>query len=277
MATTHTEHGNAGIARRGQILLTEVGSGLHGIAIAGTDDHDEMGVFIEPASCVIGLSKPMDTYTYRTQAEGRRSQPGDTDRVMYALRKYLRLAMEGNPTVLAMLFAPEKSVYATSELGDELRALASAFLSVRVVNRSAHYLDSQVQKLLGKGRQGSMPKRPELVEKYGYDTKFASHALRLGYQGLEIAEHGRLTLPMPEPERQCVLQVKSGGVPDLEQVLSDIRSLRTRMMEAVETGRTPLASTPDWQRLSAWSVSAHQRHWQAIERSHGRDCDPDEG
>jgi predicted nucleotidyltransferase len=265
MAKDHTEHGDATIARAGQILLTEVGSGLHGIAVKGTDDHDEMGVFIEPARCVVGLAKPMDTYTYRTQPEGRRSRPGDTDLVLYALRKYLRLATEGNPTVLAMLFAPEQSVYATSELGEELRALAPAFLSLKVVDRSAHYLDSQVQKLLGKGPRGSMPKRPELVEKYGYDTKFASHALRLGYQGLEIAEHGRLTLPMPEPERQRVLQVKSGGVPDLEQVLREIRSLRARMMEMAETGRTPLPSAPDWERLSVWSVSAHQRHWQATE------------
>lgn len=263
MATTHTEHGDATIARGGQILLTEVGSGLHGIAIAGTDDHDEMGVFVEPAGCVIGLAKPMDTYTYRTQAEGRRSQPGDTDRVLYALRKYLRLAADGNPTVLSMLFAPEKSVYATTELGEELRALAPVFLSVKVVDRSAHYLDSQVQKLLGKGPRGSMPKRPELVAKYGYDTKFASHALRLGYQGLEIAERGRLTLPMPEPEREAVLKVKSGGVPDLERVLRDIRSLRARMTQAVERGRSPLPPAPDWKRLSAWSVSAHQRHWKA--------------
>lgn len=267
MAKDHTEHGDATIARAGQILLTEVGSGLHGIAIPGTDDHDEMGVFIEPAGCVIGLAKPMDTYTYRTQPEGRRSRPGDTDRVLYALRKYLRLATDGNPTVLAMLFAPEQSVYATTELGEELRALAPSFLSLKVVDRSAHYLDSQVEKLLGRGHRGSMPKRPELVEKYGYDTKFASHALRLGYQGLEIAEHGHLTLPMPEPEREAVLKVKSGGMPDLDAVLWHIRDLRDRMMQVVETGRTPLPPAPDWDRLSAWSVSAHQRHWQATEEA----------
>src|SRR5512142_1216582 len=32
----------------GEILRTVVGSGVHGIAIAGTDDHDEMGVYVEP-------------------------------------------------------------------------------------------------------------------------------------------------------------------------------------------------------------------------------------
>ena len=46
----------------------------------------------------------------------------------------------------------------------------------------------------------------------GYDVKYASHALRLAYQGLEIAREGRLTLPMPDPERERVLRVKRGEV-----------------------------------------------------------------
>lgn len=44
----HTEYGNRDVARGGEILRTVVGCGVHGIAIAGTDDHDEMGVYIEP-------------------------------------------------------------------------------------------------------------------------------------------------------------------------------------------------------------------------------------
>jgi uncharacterized protein len=45
---THTEHGERDLALAGEILRTVVGSGVHGIAIPGTDDHDEMGVYIEP-------------------------------------------------------------------------------------------------------------------------------------------------------------------------------------------------------------------------------------
>ncbi|MCD0445022.1 nucleotidyltransferase domain-containing protein [Glycomyces sp. A-F 0318] len=259
----HTEHGDGGIARDGEILRTEVGSGLHGIAIAGTDDHDEMGVFVEPPECVIGLAGPMHHYVWRTQPEGRRSGHGDTDLVMYSLRKFLRLAVAGNPTILLPLFAPEESVYKATDLGRELRDLAPALLSQRAVERFTGYLDGQVDRLLGRGRQGSMPARPELVERYGYDVKYASHALRLGLQGLEIAEHGRLTLPMPEADRERVLRVKSGGVAELEDVLDDIRSVRARIVAVIDDGATPLAPEPDVDRLSAWSVSAHRRHWDA--------------
>jgi predicted nucleotidyltransferase len=260
MTLPHTEHGDAATARAGEILRTEVGSGLHGIAIAGTDDHDEMGVFVEPPECAIGLRAPMDHYVWRTQPEGHRSGHGDTDLVMYSLRKFLKLAVAGNPTILLPLFAPEDSVYAVTDLGAELRALAPAFLSRRTVERFVGYLDGQTDRLLGLGRQGGLPNRPELVERYGYDVKYASHALRLGLQGLEIAEHGRLTLPMPDADRERVLNVKSGGVPELDDVLADVADVKARILTRLESG-TPLPDEADTDRISAWSVDAHRRHW----------------
>ena len=48
--TAQAEHGDRDVAMAGEILRTVVGSGVHGIAIAGTDDHDEMGVYVEPLS-----------------------------------------------------------------------------------------------------------------------------------------------------------------------------------------------------------------------------------
>ena len=36
----------------------------------------------------------------RTQPEGVRSGPGDLDLIVYSLRKWMRLALTGNPTVL---------------------------------------------------------------------------------------------------------------------------------------------------------------------------------
>lgn len=257
----HTEYGEVDIARAGEILRTEVGSGLHGIAVAGTDDHDEMGVFVEPPDRVVGMGKPMDTYSYRTQPEGHRSGPGDTDLVMYSLRKYLRLASAGNPTVLAPLWAPADSVYAATNLGHELRELAPAFLSQKAVQRHVGYLDGQVQLLLGNGRQGEMPKRPELVERYGYDTKFASHALRLGLQGLQLIEDGCLTLPMTGEDRDRVIAMKTGGYATLDDAIAAITEVRDHLVKLIDTGRTGLQPGPNLMRISAWSVRAHWRHW----------------
>lgn len=251
------------VARANEILRTEAGSGVHGLAIAGVSDHDENGVFIEPAEHVMGLAGPLDHYTWRDRPEGHRSQAGDRECTLYSLRKFLRLAVAGNPNLLLVLYAPKESVFRSTPLGEELRALGPAFLSQQAARRTVGYLDGQVAMLLGRGRQKDMPKRPELVAAHGYDTKFASHALRLGLQGLEMTEHARLTLPMPADQRERVLAVKSGAVPDLDAVLAEIAAVRDRIEALLDAGTTPLPAEPDTDRISAWSVEAHLRHWAA--------------
>ncbi len=160
-AATHTEHGDRDLALAGEIRRTVVGSGVHGIAIEGTDDHDEMGVFIEPPVYVVGLRQPAEHYVFPTQPEGARSGPGDTDLVMYSLRKYLRLATKGNPTALLPLYAPQDSVLALHPLGEELRALAPLALSQQAVHRFLSYMDAQRERPLDRGGPASPRKRWE--------------------------------------------------------------------------------------------------------------------
>jgi predicted nucleotidyltransferase len=253
------EYGDREAAEAGQILRTTVGSGVHGIAIAGTDDHDEMGVFVEPVAGLLGLRATRDSYIARSQAEGARSGPGDTDLVMYSLRKYLQLAVKGNPTALLPLFAPEPDVLFSTELGRELREMQSLFLSQGAAQRFLGFMHHQREALVNGGH--GKPNRPELVEKYGYDVKYASHALRLALQGREIVQHGRLTLPMPEAERRRVLEVKSGQVRDLKVVLDEIDAVSAEVVAALQSGRTPLPPQADVDAIEEWAVGAHRRYW----------------
>ncbi|WP_322752561.1 DNA polymerase beta superfamily protein [Frankia sp. Cas3] len=261
VAAPQTEYGDRELALAGEILRTVVGSGVHGIAIEGTDDHDEMGVFIEPPAYLMGLGKPSDHYVFRTQPEGARSGPGDTDLVIYSLRKYLRLATKGNPTALLPLYAPADTVLVVTPLGEELRRLVPAMLSQQAVRRFLGYLDSQLNRLVGRGPRRGTPNRPELVARFGYDVKYASHALRLAYQGREVARDGRLTLPMPEPERQRVLQVKRGEVRELGAVLDEIADVQSQVENLLAAGRTPLPAQPDLATVQEWCVEAHRQHW----------------
>lgn len=45
------------IAEAGMILRTQVGSGVHGTAVTGQDDRDEMGICLEPPEFVTGLAR----------------------------------------------------------------------------------------------------------------------------------------------------------------------------------------------------------------------------
>jgi len=116
------------IGEEGCVLRAVVGSTVHGLSNPGTDDRDEMGVCIEPPEYVVGL-RPFEHWVYRTQSEGVPSGPGDLDLTIYGLRKYCRLAMKGSPTVLLLLFIRGEHVMVRTALGEELQALAPAFVS----------------------------------------------------------------------------------------------------------------------------------------------------
>lgn len=252
-----TQHGDATATER-EVLRTVVGSGVHGIAIAGSDDHDEMGVYVEHPRAVLGVGHVDGHYVARTVPEGHRSHHGDVDLVLHSLRRYLALVMTGNPTALLPLFTPAADVVLTTPLGERLRAKGPELLSQQAGHRFLGDLRSQRERMLGLAT--GAPNRPELVAAHGYDTKYASRALRLACQGIEVAEHGRLTLPMPEPDRELVLSVKRGER-TRQQALALIDERAAHLEDVLASGRSPLPEHPDLDAVSAWSTAEHLRHW----------------
>jgi predicted nucleotidyltransferase len=245
------------VAEKGLIIRTLVGSTIHGLELAGTDDRDEMGVCIEPPDYVAGL-KRFETYVFRTKPEGVRSEAGDLDLVVHSLRKFARLALKGNPTVLLLLFVPPDELLLRTRLGDDLQALAPAFVSREAGKAFLGYLTAQKERLLGERGQLRV-KRPELVDQHGYDTKYAMHMLRLGYQGRELLETGRISLPMREAERTRVFAVRRGEVP-FNDVLTEIGQLERDLTDLLDA--SPLAAVPDHAAVNDFLVRAHLSHWE---------------
>jgi hypothetical protein len=251
---------------QGTILRATVGSTVHGLHHGGQDDRDEMAVYIEPPDYVLGLARArgirgglygFEHYVERTQPEGARSGPGDLDLVAYSLRKYVRLALKGHPTILLLLFVTDEHVQVETELGEELRGLRPALLSRRAGRGYLGYLGGQKERLL-ETRGQKRVNRPELVEAHGFDTKYAMHAARLGYQGLELLETGWLTLPMPEPERSRVMAIRTGDR-SFEEAIAEIEAVERRLAEALE--RTQLPPEPDRAAIDRFLVQAYRRAW----------------
>src|SRR3712207_5970089 len=118
--------GSQQIRELGTILRATVGSTFHGLHHGGQHDRDEMAVFVEPPEYLLGFARArgirgglygFEHYVERTQPEGVRSGPGDLDLVAYSLRKYVRLALKGHPTILLLLFVPDEHVLARTALG----------------------------------------------------------------------------------------------------------------------------------------------------------------
>lgn len=242
------------------ILMVEVGSTAHGTGIDGGEDHDQLAVVVESPQQVLGLDHHgFKTVMERTQPEGTRSGPGDIDRTLHSLRRFLRLAASGNPSILMTFWAP---VEFSTSLGEELRSLGEACIGRHVVPRYRGYMRSQARRLLGlsggghgkRGRGG----RPELIEEFGYDTKYAMHCARLGFQCLELLKTGGLELPIEGEPRQWLRAVRYGQVPFDEWWQ---RSLGLdAALEAIGNDDS-IRPRPDQARIEAWSIEAHQRMW----------------
>ena len=247
------------------ILRCQVGSGVHGTAIDGQDDRDEMGLCVEPPEYVIGLRR-FEQYIFRTRPEGHRSGPGDLDLVVYSLRKWMRLALSGNPTVLLPLFVPDSEVVRLTDLGADLRARSAMVISRRAGGRFLGYLRAQRDRLLGV-RGGTHTNRPELVAVHGFDTKYAMHMVRLGVQGVELMETGRITLPIAEPWRSWLRDLRHGrhSKSDALQAASE---LEARLADLAD--RADLPAEPDHEGADAWLVDAYRDTWLSYPRQPAR-------
>jgi hypothetical protein len=254
---------NRETTERCTILRGLVGSTVHGLNVNdGIEDRDEMGICVEPLEHAMALWDPFEQFIYRSAAEreGRnnaRSTAGDLDLTIYSLRKWVRLALKGNPTIMLLLFTPDDQLVSCDELGTELRALTPAIVSRRVQGPFLGYLQAQKQRLTGERGQKRIH-RPELEEMYGFDTKYAMHMLRLGFQGVELLTTGRLSLPMREPERSYLLDVRRGKV-DEQECLTRAEALERELEDLATT--SPLVLEPDERRVEDWAISAYRRRW----------------
>jgi hypothetical protein len=262
------------IAERGTVLRAQVGSGVHGTSVAGQDDRDEMGLCLEPPQFVTGLARVPSGLSRTATVEfeqfhrhtvwdspgglANRSGAGDLDVVVYSARKWSRLALAGNPSVLLLLFVPDEEVVYRDEIGAELTANAHRFVSALAGERFLGYL--QAQKAAMTGEVGAHTNRPELVAEHGYDTKYAMHALRLGLQGVELLATGRISLPVPEPDRAYLRSVRRGelGLAEVLDAITDVEDRLTALRASSAVPPEPdRAWVDDWLHrsyLSFWSM-----------------------
>ncbi|GAB4008444.1 DNA polymerase beta superfamily protein [Nocardioides ultimimeridianus] len=275
----HASEEARAIAEAGLILRVQVGSGVHGTSISGQDDRDEMGICLEPREFVTGLARVPRGIEGEAEVEfeqfqrhtvwdkpgglANRSGAGDLDVVVYSARKWCRLALAGNPTVLLALFVPDEEVVFRNAVGAELVDNAHRFVSRLAAARFLGYLQSQKAAMLGES--GAHTNRPELVAVHGYDTKFAMHALRLGVQGVELLRTGRITLPVPEPDLSFLRSVRRGEVP-LSEVLDALDRSEAALVAAGDDGAVP--DQPDRRWVDDWLHRSHIAYWESRGEEH---------
>jgi len=214
------------------ILLGYRGSMLHGTYIKsddehGIDDKDLMGVFVGQLNNYFGFQKK----------EVHEKFIKEYDSVCYEIKKFVSLLLKSNPNVLQMLFLPKNYILYVNEFGKMLIDNKELFISKQAYHSFSGYAYGQLKRMTSFTCNGYMgQKRKQLVEKYGYDCKNASHLIRLLRMGIEFLVEGEL-YPVRKDAKQLI-EIKKGQW-SLDQVKKEANLLFAQCKEAYIKSNLP--------------------------------------
>jgi uncharacterized protein len=138
------------LAEENLILKVLTGSHLYGTDTVNSDK-DYVGIFIPPKDYMLGL-KTCEQVESRTNStgSGRRNTKDDTDMTIYSLPKFIKLAIQNNPNIVEIFFAPESNIVYCNEFGRKLLDSYQLFISKKVKHTFLGYAHAQKEKLFTK-------------------------------------------------------------------------------------------------------------------------------
>jgi predicted nucleotidyltransferase len=211
------------------------------------DDKDLIGICIPPADHYMGLRSFGSRGT-----EEIMSDPWDI--VVYEHRKALRLLAKGNPNMLCMLWATAEFTTHYTSAGEALLASRELFATKAAYPAFRGYAQSQLKKMSKGVYHGYMgEKRRALVDKFGYDTKNASHLIRILRQGITFMETGEVEVYRSDADE--LLDIKRGEY-TYEQIKWSAEALDRELARAGDESTLP--EVPDWDAINKLAVYMYE-------------------
>lgn len=230
------------------------GSHLHGAKVEGYDDLDIYGCYVEPPEKILGLD-PLEHFVWSSGSAREKNTAHDVDVTMYSLHRWGELMLKGNPAILHYLYADGEDPVVKS-VWSEILGVRESLLSKKSAQQYIGFANAQRMRLTGERGMGRHGQRTDLVEKYGYDTKFSMHYIRLLFECKELLSKRRLTLPLPE--KDLLISIRTGQFKEHE-VLAMGSELEIDCQTLLATSDLP--EEPDKQLLSITIARAYREHW----------------
>lgn len=232
------------------------GSSLHGAKVAGYNDLDICGVYVEPPEKIIGVDS-YEHFVWSTGAKDTKNGKDDVDITLYGLQKWANLACKGNPTILHFLFVENTMDIPHSQdtWFHAVRKYRHEFLCRKHSKQFLGFASAQLMRMTGERSRNVS--RPDLVKAYGFDTKFAMHIIRLLVECEELMRTGSLTLP--SPEKDLLIDIRTGKHTE-DWVIREA----TRRFEVCKDAesKSPLRPEIDRNLVSKIISNAYRMHWQ---------------
>lgn len=239
-----------------EILLSGiVGSTAYGLA--GPDsDVDRLGIFVAPTSAFHGLQFPNETHVnIGALPSGSLGVTGDM--TIHEARKYCKLALACNPTILELVWLPMHFIELANVWGMELRDIRNCFPTAKGVrNAYLGYATQQFKRLENRG-DGS----------FSSDTrkrtaKHARHLYRLCYQGYMLYAGGKLEIELPE---FMVHRIRAFGERVADGDVNTAKKMLAEYEQSFDMTRSPLGDRPDTERVERWLRAVRHAYWKEAE------------
>lgn len=251
--------------RSNTMYETIMGSVAYGVS-NDMSDVDVYGFCIPPkdvifphlAGEIMGFGQQLKRFNeYQQHHIKEASSQREYDVTIYSIVKYFQLCMENNPNMIDSLFTPRRCVLHSTTVGEMVREKRRMFLHKGGWHKYRGYCFAQMSAVKGK-RNSSNPKRKELVEKFGFDTKFGGHAVRLLLQIEQIMTEGDLDL---ERNREIVKSVRKGEwtLDQLDQWVTE----KERSLEGLYNTST-LPHGPDQAAIKQLLVDCLEAHYGSL-------------
>jgi uncharacterized protein len=230
------------------------GSQLHGAKVEGYDDLDIYGCYVEPPERILGLDA-LEHFVWSSGSNREKNTAADVDVTMYSLHRWGELMLKGNPAILHYLYATG-DIPASESVWQLIMGIRERLISQKSALQYLGFASSQRMRLTGERGMGRHGQRPDLVEKYGYDTKFAMHYIRLLLECKDLLQENRLTLPLRE--KGLLIEIRTGkySQADVFAMGQGLEADCENLLEASD-----LAEESDRELLSATLAKAYREHW----------------
>jgi len=140
------------IAEKNKILVVRTGSHLYGTNTPESDE-DFVGIFMPSEEYVYGFKKVDEVdLSVKDKDENGKNTKDAVDIKYYEFRKFVKLAMDNNPNIIEILFAPKENIVYINEFGTELLEMAKMFPHQGAKQKFMGYALSQKGKLTDNSR-----------------------------------------------------------------------------------------------------------------------------
>ncbi len=224
-----------------EILRVLIGSQAHGTATEDSD-RDERSVFIMPTDEFFKVDGRGSKKTIWVE-----NKKTGEDHTGWELGHFMKMAINCNPTILEVLWAP---VLNATNIGGYLTNLRQDFLSRgRIRDAFGGYAHNQRKKMMDEPRVGWTPR----------NWKFAEAYIRVLHQGIVLLNEGELPVKIHAQYARFLMEIKAGEVP-LGKIVDIARGMDQELESAHNKSKLP--DEPNIERINNWLIAVRKDYWE---------------